>query len=239
MRSLSLLSPPLSLHVSASLTRSSSPADRSANAESRLAARIDELQAALHESQATLEAERSELEGLRHDASGDATASLADDLKRVHKELSTTKADLERTQGDAAQHTALVGDLRADLRNAEKEIERLQKLTPPSPSNARASRRSSSSSSLEDPSATREQIVGLKSIIETLTEENKQLVDRNKAIAGETESLKCVLLPFSSFDRLKHQTLTLSHSQGLATCARDDRRKVRPLLSKSSSPRRC
>ncbi|KPV75269.1 uncharacterized protein RHOBADRAFT_53266 [Rhodotorula graminis WP1] len=165
--------------------------DRSAKAESRLAARIDELQAALHESQATLEAERSELEGLRHDASGDATASIADDLKRVHNELSATKADLERTQRDAAQHTGLVGELRTDLRNAEKEIERLQKLAPPSPSsNVGARSSSSSSSSPEDPSATREQIVGLKSIIETLTEENKQLVDRNKAIEGETAGLK-------------------------------------------------
>ncbi|BGP47793.1 hypothetical protein JCM10450v2_003658 [Rhodotorula kratochvilovae] len=166
--------------------------DRSAKGESRLAARIDELQAALQESQATLEAERSELEGLRHDASGDATAALADDLKRVHKELAQTKADLERTQRDAAQHAGLVTELREDLCNAEKEIERLQKLSPPSPRDL-AGRRSSSSSSIggkDEATATRDQIVGLKSIIETLTEENKQLGERNKAIEGETDHLK-------------------------------------------------
>ncbi|GAA5824364.1 hypothetical protein JCM3770_001840 [Rhodotorula araucariae] len=166
--------------------------DRSSKAESRLAARIDELQAALHESQATLEAERSELEALRHDASGDATAGLADDLKRVHRELAQTKADLERTQRDAAQHAGLVTELREDLRNAEKEIERLQKLSPSSP-RVPAARRSSSSSSIggkDEATATRDQIVGLKSIIETLTEENKQLDERNKAIEGETDGLR-------------------------------------------------
>lgn len=146
----------------------------------------------------------------------------------MHKELAGTKADLERTQREAAQHNVLVGELREDLRNAEREIERLQKLAPPSPApRDSAGRRSSSASSLEDPSATREQIVGLKSIIETLTEENKQLVDRNKAIVGETDSLKCVALSVHLF-RTRSHSLTLDRLQGCATRARVDGRKVRP-----------
>ncbi|GAA5914168.1 hypothetical protein JCM6882_004944 [Rhodosporidiobolus microsporus] len=158
--------------------------DRSAKAEQRSAARLQELQEALHESQATLEAERSELEGLRHDASGDATASLADDLKRVHKELASTRSQLEAAERDAG----LVSELREDLRNAEKEIERLQKLsTPPELGGRRVS--TGSVGGKDEATATRDQIVGLKTIITTLTEENQQLVEKNKELEGKTEEL--------------------------------------------------
>ncbi|GAA5834994.1 hypothetical protein JCM11251_000132 [Rhodosporidiobolus azoricus] len=158
--------------------------DRSAKAEKSSAARLQELQEALQESQATLEAERSELEGLRHDASGDATAALSDDLKRVAKELASTKSQLETAQRDAA----LVAELREDLRNAEREIERLQKLaSPPDPAGRRAS--SGSIGGKDEATATRDQIVGLKTIISTLTEENQQLAEKNKALEGKTEEL--------------------------------------------------
>ncbi|GJN91450.1 hypothetical protein Rhopal_004473-T1 [Rhodotorula paludigena] len=160
--------------------------DRAAQAEQRAQARIQELQAALHESQATLEAERSELEGLRHDASGDATAALADDLKRVHKELSVVKVELEKSQREAA----LVSELREDLRNAEKEIERLQKLSPPPDLGARRSSAASSIGAKDEATATRDQIVGLKTIIETLTEENRVLGEKSKAAGDEVDSLK-------------------------------------------------
>ncbi|BGO92430.1 hypothetical protein NBRC10512_007512 [Rhodotorula toruloides] len=165
--------------------------ERSSQAESRSAARIQELQAALVESQSTLEAERSELEGLRHDANGDATSALADDLKRVHKELVSTKATLEKTQREATQHADLVAELRQDLRSAEREIDRLQKLSPRPETNRRTSVASSRSSlGGDDAAATREQIVGLKSIIETLTAENKDLAEQNSKVVAEAKQLK-------------------------------------------------
>lgn len=163
------------------------------------------------ESQSTLEAERSELEGLRHDANGDATSALADDLKRVHKELVSTKATLEKTQREATQHADLVAELRQDLRSAEREIDRLQKLSPRPETNRRTSVASSRSSlGGDDAAATREQIVGLKSIIETLTAENKDLAEQNSKVVAEAKQLKdaqqalertvekCVSLPVSS-----------------------------------------
>ncbi|BGO99648.1 hypothetical protein JCM10021v2_003324 [Rhodotorula toruloides] len=165
--------------------------DHSTQAESRSAARIQELQAALVESQSTLEAERSELEGLRHEANGDATSALADDLKRMHKELASTKANLEKTQREATQHADLVAELRQDLRSAEREIDRLQKLSPRPDTNRRTSVASSRSSlGGDDAAATREQIVGLKSIIETLTAENKDLAEQNSKVVAEAEQLK-------------------------------------------------
>lgn len=166
-------------------------AERSTKSESQSAARIQELQAALLESQSTLEAERSELEGLRHEASGDATSALADDLRRVHKELASTKAKLEQTQREATQHADLVAELREDLRSAEREIDRLQKLSPPAEVGRRTSVASSRSSlGGDDAAAAREQIVGLKSIIETLTAENKDLAEQNSKVVAEAEQLK-------------------------------------------------
>ncbi|CEQ41011.1 SPOSA6832_02692, partial [Sporobolomyces salmonicolor] len=168
--------------------------ERSAKAESRTAGRIKELQDALTESQSTLEAERYELEGLRHEANGDA--SLADDLKRVSRELASAKADFEKLQRDAAQNSDLVTELREDLRAAEKEIERLQKLELPTPDSRRASVASTRSSigGKDEATATRDQIVGLKSIISTLTEENQELLERNQTLLGESQELKSVLL---------------------------------------------
>ncbi|GAA5867390.1 hypothetical protein JCM1840_002120 [Sporobolomyces johnsonii] len=164
--------------------------ERSAKAESRTAGRIKELQDALTESQSTLEAERYELEGLRHEANGDA--SLADDLKRVSRELASAKADFEKVQRDAAQNSDLVSELREDLRAAEKEIERLQKLELPTPDSRRASVASTRSSmgGKDEATATRDQIVGLKSIISTLTEENQALLERNQTLLGESQELK-------------------------------------------------
>ncbi|GAA5981430.1 hypothetical protein JCM11641_004760 [Rhodosporidiobolus odoratus] len=152
--------------------------ERSAKAESRSAARVQELQEALLESQSTLEAERSELEGLRHETNGDATASLADDLKRVHKDLATTRLELEKAQRDAT----LVAELREDLRNAEKEIERLAV-------SVVDGQKRSSIGGKDEATASREQIVGLKSIVATLTEENQTLLEKNQSTEQRADEL--------------------------------------------------
>ncbi|GAA6044179.1 hypothetical protein JCM8097_007224 [Rhodosporidiobolus ruineniae] len=158
---------------------------RSKDTESRSADRIRELQDALTDLQSTLEAERVELEGLRDSASGDASAPLVDELKRV-------RAELDKAQREAST----AAELRDDLRIAEKEIERLQRLSlsvPTSPdANGHGGRRSSAASLLgakDEATATRDTIVGLKTIIQTLTEENEGLLKENKELQGRVEEL--------------------------------------------------
>ncbi|GAA5935557.1 uncharacterized protein JCM15063_001076 [Sporobolomyces koalae] len=157
--------------------------DRSTHSESRFNARLKELQVALDESQATLELERNELEVLRHDANG----GNSDDLKRITQELATTKTEFAKLQAESSKNVRLVNELREDLRAAEKEIERLQK------HESNQDRRGSLTPSIggkDDMTAAKDQIVGLKSIVSTLTDENQQLVDRSKALEDDAAELR-------------------------------------------------
>ncbi|GAA6064507.1 hypothetical protein JCM10212_004868 [Sporobolomyces blumeae] len=160
--------------------------ERSSESDARSASRIKELQVALNESQATLEIERNELEGLRHDANG-GDALVMEDLKRVSRELANVKADYASLQQDSAKNSRLVDDLRQDLRAAEKEIERLQRLE------GAGDRRGSVASSIggkDEMTSAKDQIVGLKSIISSLTEENQQLAERAKVLEEDTQELR-------------------------------------------------
>ncbi|GAA5871571.1 hypothetical protein JCM16303_000797 [Sporobolomyces ruberrimus] len=156
--------------------------ERSSHSESRFNARIKELQIALNESQATLETERNELEGLRHDANG----GNSEDLKRITRELASAKSDFAALQQESTKNARLVDELRQDLRIAEKEIERLQ-------SYEEKDRRGSVASSIggkDEMTSAKDQIVGLKSIVSTLTDENQQLVDRSKALEEDAAELR-------------------------------------------------
>lgn len=158
------------------------PIDRSSQSESRFNARIKELQEALNESQATLETERNELEGLRHDANG----SSSEDLKRISRELANAKSDFAALQQDSTKNSRLVDELRQDLRAAEKEIERLQRFE-------EKDRRGSIASSIggkDEMTSAKDQIVGLKSIVSGLTEENQQLVDMSKLLEEDAAELR-------------------------------------------------
>ena len=91
-----------------------------------------------------------------------------------------------------------------------------------------SSRRSASGK--DELTAMREQIVGLKVIIATLTEENQQMADRNKALMNESLELKCVLLT------LRVPIAADFWSQGRSTIARSHRQQVRSILLELSSP---
>ncbi|GAA5830650.1 hypothetical protein JCM5353_007570 [Sporobolomyces roseus] len=156
--------------------------DRSSQTESRFNARIKELQEALNESQATLETERNELEGLRHEANG----SSSEDLKRISRELANAKSDFATLQQESTKNSRLVDELRQDLRAAEKEIERLQRFE-------EKDRRGSIASSIggkDEMTSAKDQIVGLKSIVSGLTEENQQLVDMSKLLEEDAAELR-------------------------------------------------
>lgn len=74
--------------------------ERAAKREAKLVLRISELESALAESEVALERERSEIEGLRHDT-------------------------VAAPAPGAAVNTVLVNQLRDDLKQAEKELEKL------------------------------------------------------------------------------------------------------------------
>lgn len=104
------------------------------------------------------------------------------------------QVELEKAQRNAG----VVSELREDVRNAEREIERLQKLSSASLSvNGASPERRSSVGSLagakDEAATTRDQIVGLKAIVATLTEENQTLLERNKQLQSRFEDLGCVV----------------------------------------------
>lgn len=189
----------------------------SAEAEQRTAARIAELEDALIDSQAALEEERSELEGLRGEHVGGAAADVdGDELRRAHRELVKAQKEADQARCEAQQQAELVGELRADLRNADKELERkaaggdtlgamqrresstaglvtLENGHSPSRRDSVASngsRRRSIGPVKDEASTAKDSIVGFKLIISTLTDENAGLVAANKQLGEETKDLQ-------------------------------------------------
>lgn len=188
--------------------------EKAAKTETRLAARIEELEDALAESQTALEDSRSEVEGLRHDAG----TSLADDLSRANKQIlslsreATRNAEIvDQLRDDlraaekeiSASHLRLGRQGSIDERQATTTpVQMPTQDTPnlhPSPGGSSRRRDSIASSAgssrrsigpKDDGAALREQIVGLKVIIRTLTDDNQNLMDRNKTLMSESTELR-------------------------------------------------
>ncbi|GAA5988041.1 hypothetical protein JCM5350_004149 [Sporobolomyces pararoseus] len=197
--------------------------DRSSQSESRFNARIKELQIALDESQATLETERNELEGLRHDANG----GNSEDLKRITRELASAKSDFAALQQESSKNSRLVDELRQDLRAAEKEIERLQRFE-------EKDRRGSIASSIggkDEMTSAKDQIVGLKSIVSTLTDENQQLVDRSKTLEEDAAELRATQQALEATVENLMNELSSTPAQGTTTDSTTLRRELEQLRS--------
>ncbi|KAL8277495.1 hypothetical protein RQP46_010125 [Phenoliferia psychrophenolica] len=180
--------------------------EKSAKDSQRFTSRILELEDALLESQTALESERSELEHFRlsTDPSSPSSSSSPD-----HDSLHALQLQLSRS-------TELVTSLREDLRQAEKEIDRFHRLSTPvpsvqptqdtpnlSPSGGRkrdsiassvSSRKSLGGSAgaggKDDRNAMKEQIVGLKVLLQATKEENAELGERNKVLMTESQELR-------------------------------------------------
>ncbi|KAK4704459.1 hypothetical protein P7C70_g1762, partial [Phenoliferia sp. Uapishka_3] len=191
--------------------------DKSAKSEARLTARIEELEDALAESQTALENERSELEGLRHDAhstsspdeltraqkqvasltrdaarSAELVAELREDLRAAEKEISASHLRAAGRKGSIDNSEAVRNSNSTPIQMPTQDTPNL--LTSPRSnkrdSMASSSSRKSSYGPKDDVAALREQIVGLKVIIQTLTDDNQQLSDRNKSLMGESQELR-------------------------------------------------
>ena len=176
----------------------------SVEAQRRSALRIEDLTQAVFESQMEAESLRTELAQLRH---AEPPASSLDDFRRTIHSL---------TQ-DASRSSDLVKELREDLRQAEREIEKghqvlllsreaqqaptqdTESLSPTSTGgrrrdstmrgwNGKASVASAEDEGLGD--IMREQVIGLKSMIETLTDDNQELWDKNNALVTESLELR-------------------------------------------------
>ncbi|GAA5968349.1 hypothetical protein JCM3765_002911 [Sporobolomyces pararoseus] len=197
--------------------------DRSSQSESRFNTRIKELQIALDESQATLETERNELEGLRHDANG----GNSEDLKRITRELASAKSDFATLQQESSKNSRLVDELRQDLRVAEKEIERLQRFE-------EKDRRGSIASSIggkDEMTSAKDQIVGLKSIVSTLTDENQQLVDRSKTLEEDAAELRATQQALEATVENLMNELSSAPAQGSTADSTTVRRELEQLRS--------
>lgn len=194
------------------------------------------------------------MENLRQDVSTTSSSlATSDELKRANKTLATlrsersaTLSELEEARREMIRNAELVGELREDLRNAEKELSKSHirpsdnidtfntlgspTLTPsldasrrdrfstlrlasspsspsaslsndpnppnlfPSPSGRRDSATSSgsrrSAGGKDEGAAMRESIIGLKVIVGTLEEENKELSEANKVLVKDARELK-------------------------------------------------
>ncbi|KAM0745878.1 hypothetical protein T439DRAFT_384504 [Meredithblackwellia eburnea MCA 4105] len=187
--------------------------ERSSKSTTKSSARIAELEHALSESQRALEDERNELEGLRSDATSasaangqdkekelqrkdDLIAELRDDLRTAEKELEKAQLALRSNAGRSGSLEG--GESLRVLSTPTPTSSHLENTLHPSPSSSR--KRDSNASSVgsrrslggpkDELAAMKEQIVGLKVIISTVTEENQGLDERKKELEKEVGELR-------------------------------------------------
>lgn len=138
-------------------------------------------------------------------------------VETLKSEREAKGRELEEASHELSRNADLIRDLRSDLRSAEKEMDK-QRVngtlrpnpmpTTPTPDTpnlllssvsmgtrrdsiaSNSSRRSIGGAGKDEATAARDTIVGLKAIISTMTEEGKQLEERNSALMLEAKHLR-------------------------------------------------
>lgn len=150
-----------------------------------------------------------ELEDARREATRNAelVTELREDLRAAEKEIDKCHRSPART-GSIVSDSGSPSSSPVEPRSDRLSVLRLNTSTPvqqtsqdiPSAFSSPTTQRDSatslsnrrSASGKDELTAMREQIVGLKVIITTLTEENQQMVDRNKSLMSDSQELRCV-----------------------------------------------
>ncbi|EIW62820.1 uncharacterized protein TRAVEDRAFT_34134 [Trametes versicolor FP-101664 SS1] len=168
-------------------------ASTSAEKLAELAPRANSERAKLQEEIAELKQQLMQARAINGDQGG-----LSDELYSLQEDRQTLQESLKRTQAELADERGVVEELRAlaNGRAAELELVR-KKLNRDAPVNGFESRPPPSPSSKHDLAAARDEITGLKHIVQELQKENaasaqrlRSLEAENKLLLSETEQLR-------------------------------------------------
>ncbi|KAL7281479.1 hypothetical protein ACG7TL_004794 [Trametes sanguinea] len=129
---------------------------------------------------------------------GGGDNASAEDIRALQEDKQTLQESLKRTQAELADERAIVEELRALANERTAELETIRKkLNRDTPVNGHESKPPSSPSSKHDLAVAREEITGLKHIVQELQKENaaaeqrcKVLEAENKLLLSETEQLR-------------------------------------------------
>ncbi|KAI8993927.1 hypothetical protein BD414DRAFT_457184 [Trametes punicea] len=129
---------------------------------------------------------------------GSGDTALTDDIRSLEEDKQTLQESLKRTQAELADERAIVKELRALANERTAELETVRKkLNRDTPVNGLESKPPSSPSSKYDLAAARDEITGLKHIVQELQKENaaseqrcKVLEAENRLLLSETEQLR-------------------------------------------------